>query len=296
MTESSRRWALIVHGGAKEIAPEEEQANRNGCLEALEAGRAILEQGGGAVDAAEAAVKVLEARPVFNAGYGSVLNNGGFVEMDASIMEGAALNIGAVGAIKGVRHPISVARLLLPEQPILVVGEGAFMFARDNHAELVPPDSLITPDQRQELKEARDTVGCVAMDQNGTFVAATSTGGLTGAFVGRLGDSPLPGCGFYARDDVGAVAFSGEGEGIARLALAAQVIGSMPQHGPQAALEKALSQMPSVGGDAGGIAISADGRMAWAHNSPDFAVAMIASDWDRPRVWLNKEEDVSTHG
>jgi beta-aspartyl-peptidase (threonine type) len=296
MTEQKRRWALIVHGGAKEISPGEEQANREGCLEALEAGRSILEGGGSALDAAEAAVRVLESRPVFNAGYGSVLNSGGHVEMDASIMEGRGLSIGAVGAIKGVRHPISVAKLLMTEDPVLVVGEGAFNFARDNHAELVAPDALITPEQREELKQERDTVGCVAMDQAGNFVAATSTGGLTGAFVGRVGDSPLPGCGFYARNEVGAVAFSGDGEGIARLTLAAQVIGSMQQKGPQKALEQALSQMPALGGDAGGIAISADGRMAWAHNSPDFAVAMVASDWEAPQVWLNKQEDIPAHG
>lgn len=296
MTDQPRRWALIVHGGAKEISPGEEEDNRAGCLEALAAGRKVLEAGGHAVDAAEAAVKILEARPVFNAGYGSVLNRGGEVEMDASMMEGAELNIGAVGALKGVRHPVTVARLLLTEEPILVVGEGAFNFARDKGVELVPADALITPEQRESAKEAKDTVGCVAMDQNGNLVAATSTGGLTGAFVGRLGDSPLPACGFYADNAVGAVGFSGHGEGIARLALAAQVMAAMERDGPQRALEQALAQLPRVGGDAGGIAIAKDGRMAWAHNSPDFAVAMVASDWDEPRVWLNKNEDNEIDG
>jgi beta-aspartyl-peptidase (threonine type) len=293
MNSQPRRWALIVHGGAKEISPEEEQANREGCLEAVAAGQQVLEAGGHAVDAAEAAVKILESRPVFNAGYGSVLNRGGDVEMDASIMEGANLNIGAVGALKGVRHPVSVARMLLPEEPILVVGEGAFMFARDNHAELVPNEALITEENREELKFAKDTVGCVAMDQNGNLVAATSTGGLTGAFVGRLGDSPLPACGFYADNNIGAVAFSGHGEGIARLALAAQVMGSIDREGPEKALEKALAQLPRVGGDAGGISIAKDGQMGWTHNSPHFAVAMTASDMNEPRVWLHKDEETN---
>ena len=291
MNNQPGRWALIVHGGAKEISPEEEQANREGCLEALAAGQAVLEAGGHAVDAAEAAVKILESRPVFNAGYGSVLNRGGDVEMDASIMEGAGLNIGAVGALKGVRHPVTVAKMLLGEEPILVVGEGAFMFARDNHAELVPNEALITEENRKELKFAKDTVGCVAMDRNGNLVAATSTGGLTGAFVGRLGDSPLPACGFYADNNIGAVAFSGHGEGIARLALAAQVMASIEREGPEKALEKALAQLPRVGGDAGGIAIAKDGRIGWTHNSPHFAVAMTASDMNEPRVWLHKDEE-----
>jgi beta-aspartyl-peptidase (threonine type) len=220
-----------------------------------------------------------------------VLNRGGDVEMDASIMEGAHLNIGAVGALKGVRHPIAVAKMLLPEEPILVVGEGAFMFARDHHAELVPNEELITQENREELKFAKDTVGCVAMDQNGNLVAATSTGGLTGAFVGRLGDSPLPACGFYADNNIGAVAFSGHGEGIARLALAAQVMASIEREGPEKALEKALAQLPRVGGDAGGISISRDGQMGWTHNSPHFAVAMTASDMNEPRVWLHKDEE-----
>jgi beta-aspartyl-peptidase (threonine type) len=293
MNNQPRRWALIVHGGAKEISPDEEQANREGIREAIAAGQAVLEAGGHAVDAAEAAVKVLEARPVFNAGYGSVLNRGGDIEMDASIMEGAGLNIGAVGALKGVKHPVEVAKLLLPEEPILVVGEGAFMFARDHHVELVPNESLITSENAKELKFAKDTVGCVAMDQNGNLVAATSTGGLTGAFVGRLGDSPLPACGFYADNNIGAVAFSGHGEGIARLALAAQVMGSIDREGPESSLEKALAQLPRVGGDAGGIAIGKDGRMGWSHNSPHFAVAMTASDFAEPQVWLHKNEEAN---
>jgi beta-aspartyl-peptidase (threonine type) len=181
--------------------------------------------------------------------------------------------------------------MLLPEEPILVVGEGAFMFARDHHAELVPNEELITQENREELKFAKDTVACVAMDQNGNLVAATSTGGLTGAFVGRLGDSPLPACGFYADNNIGAVAFSGHGEGIARLALAAQVMASIEREGPEKALEKALAQLPRVGGDAGGISISRDGQMGWTHNSPHFAVAMTASDMNEPRVWLHKDEE-----
>lgn len=291
MTVQPGRWALIVHGGAKEISPEEEDANREGCLEALAAGRHVLEAGGHAVDAAEAAVRVLETRPVFNAGYGSVLNQAGEVEMDASIMEGADLNIGAVGALKGVRHPISLAKLLLNEVPVLLVGEGASAFARNKGVEMVSPDALISPEQPEAAKQSKDTVGCVAMDQQGNLVAATSTGGLSDAFVGRLGDSPLPGCGFYADNRVGATAFSGHGEGIARLALAAQVMGSIERDGPETALWKAVEQMPRVGGDAGGIAIAADGRIGWAHNSPHFAVAMIASDWGTPAVWLHKNEE-----
>jgi beta-aspartyl-peptidase (threonine type) len=296
MIERKGGWALIVHGGAKEISPGEEEDNRSGCLEALAAGQAVLEAGGSAVDAVEASIRVLEALPVFNAGYGSVLNARGEVEMCAAMMDGSTLEIGAVGAIKGVSHPVSVARSMLPETPILLAGEGAFMFARDHHAELCDPASLITRKAAEDAQEAHDTVGAVALDLNGNLAAGTSTGGLTGALKGRMGDSPLPGCGYYADNHIGAVALSGHGEGIARLAAAAQIMGAIEAVGPEQAIAKALSQMSRVGGDAGGIALDRRGRAGWWHNSPDFAVAMIDSQTREPRVWLNKNEDVPNHG
>jgi beta-aspartyl-peptidase (threonine type) len=292
MSKEKGRWALMVHGGAKEIAPGEEDENRAGLAEAIAAGRAILEEGGAALDAVEASIRILEARPVFNAGYGSALNSAGEVEMCAAIMDGATLGIGAVGAVKGVRHPVSVARTMLPQEPILLAGEGAFMFARDNHAELCDPGELITEKQKQE----QDTVGAVAIDLNGNLAAGTSTGGLTGALKGRMGDSPMPGCGYYADNHIGAVALSGHGEGIARIAAAAQIMGALDRDGPEPAIAKALSQMSRVGGDAGGIAIDKSGRMGWWHNSPDFAVALIEPGMAEPGIWLKKEEDIPSHG
>ncbi len=292
MNGQTRRWALIVHGGAKEISPDEAEANRQGCLEALAAGQAVLERGGTAVDAVEASIRVLEALPVFNAGYGSTLNTAGEVEMCSAIMDGATLDVGAVGAVMGVRHPISVARIMLPQDPVLLAGEGAFMFARDNHAELCDPDELIT----EKEKEEQDTVGAVALDLNGNLSAGTSTGGLSGQMKGRMGDSAVPGCGYYADNHMGAVALSGHGEGIARLAAAAQIMGAIDRDGPEAAIAKALSQMSRVGGDAGGIAIDKSGRIGWWHNSPDFAVALMAEDLAAPKVYLNKREDAEAHG
>jgi beta-aspartyl-peptidase (threonine type) len=281
---------LIVHGGAKPITSEEREPNRAGCLEALTAGREILESGGTAVDAAEAAIRVLEALPTFNAGYGSTLNSQGEVEMCAALMDGATLQVGAVGAIMGVRHPVSVARKMLPEQPILLTGDGAFMFAREKQAELCAPDELIT----EKAKAEQDTVGAVALDMNGNLAAGTSTGGLSGQLKGRMGDSALPGAGYYADNHIGACALSGHGEGIARLAAAAQIMGSIDRDGPEGAIAKALSQMSRVGGDAGGIAIDRNGRIGWWHNSPDFAVALAASDLDAG-VWTNKKEEAGSH-
>ena len=282
----------MVHGGAKEIAPEEEEENRSGLHEAIATGRAILERGGTALDAVEASIRVLEALPVFNAGYGSALNHVGEVEMCAAIMDGRTLDVGAVGALKGVRHPVSVARTMLPEKHILIAGEGAFMFARDHHAELCDPAELITEKQRNE---SHDTVGAVALDGNGNFAASTSTGGLPGQLKGRMGDSAVPGCGYYADDQIGAVALSGHGEGIARLAAAAQIMGAIEREGPEAAIARALSQMSRVGGDAGGIAIDRKGHMGWWHNSPDFAVATMAEGRTEPEIRLNKKEDAQVH-
>src|SRR3954462_3011602 len=185
------RWALIVHGGAKEMKPGEEADNRSGVIEAAEAGAAVLRRGGSAVDAVEASIRVLERLPVFNAGYGSVLNDRHEVEMCAGIMDGRDRSVGAVGAGMGVKHPVSVAKLMLPEKPILLAAEGALMFAKEKKAELVEPDALITQEQLEEPKEAHATVGAVAMDAGGNLAAGTSTGGLNGAHKGRIGDSPM---------------------------------------------------------------------------------------------------------
>lgn len=292
-------WALIVHGGAKPIAPEEEEENRDGVRQALAAGRALLEAGGSALDAAEAAVRVLEDLPAFNAGRGAALNERGDIEMSAAIMDGRDLAVGAIADVGRIRSPIGLARKLLPEAPVLLVGEGAILFAEQQGAEFCDPAELITEKQRRALaehKEQPDTVGAVALDGTGNLVAATATGGLTGTKVGRVSDSAMPGAGFYADDPVGAVVFSGTGESIARLALAARVMADMDQAGPEEAVRRAVEQIPRLGGDGGAIAISRDGRIGWWHNSPGFAVASASSEHPEPKAWLSKEEERATHG
>jgi L-asparaginase / beta-aspartyl-peptidase len=294
VAENRVTWALIVHGGAKEIAPEREEANRRGCLEALAAGWAILEQGGSAVDAVEAAIRILESDPTFNAGYGSDLNADGEVEMDAALMDGSNLALGAVAAIQGVRHPISVARRMLGEPPTLLVGEGARHFAAAQGVERCEPGALIPPcpDGPEKTTHDHDTVGCVALDSSGRIAAGTSTGGLDDTLPGRVGDSPLPGCGFYADDQVGGVAFSGDGECIARTLLAARVMqaleaGADPRH----AIGVSLKHLERVGGEAGGIVLDRLGRVGWAHNNSHFAVAWVADGMDAPSVRLRQDEE-----
>jgi beta-aspartyl-peptidase (threonine type) len=287
------RWALFVHGGAKEMEPGEEDDNRTGVLKAARAGIEVLAKGGSAVDAVEAAIRMLEDLPVFNAGRGSALNEAGEIEMCSGLMDGRNLAVGAVGAIKNVRNPVSVAKRLLPEKEILLVGEGATLFAEHAGLEMVPTKALMTETRREALEQMHDTVGAVAMDKGGNLAAGTSTGGLTGSKVGRIGDSPLPGNGLYADNHVGAVSFSGDGESIARLALAAQVMASIGRDGPEEALRKAVEQLPGIGGDGGGIAIAKDGRIGWAHNSPAFAVACASGDAPEPKAFLKKDEERS---
>ena len=289
-------WAIVVHGGAKDIVAEQEDANRRGCLEAVSVGQAILARGGSAVDAVEAAIRVLESDPTFNAGYGSDLNAAGEVEMDAALMDGSSLAIGAVAAIQGVRHPISVARRMLGEPPTLLVGEGARRFAAAHGAELCDSGELIVPPQdgSAQGRHEHDTVGCVALDSSGRIAAGTSTGGLDGTHPGRVGDSPLPGCGFYADDQVGGVAFSGDGECIARVLLAARVMQALERdQAPQCAAKASLLHLDRVGGEAGGIVLDRQGRVGWAHNSSHFAVAWMAGAMAAPSVRLRQDEEIN---
>jgi beta-aspartyl-peptidase (threonine type) len=297
LENGERHWALIVHGGAKEIEPDKEQANREGVLRAAEAGRSVLAAGGSSIDAVGSAIRVLEDLPTFNAGRGSVPNAAGEVEMCSAIMDGADRRVGGVSAIRDVRHPIDAATRLLPEKEVLLAGEGALLFAREQELELVTQEQLHTL-QPYDGEQAHDTVGAVALDMAGNLAAGTSTGGLTGSRVGRVGDSPLPGCGLYADNRVGAVALSGDGETISRVAVASQIMARLKDQEPDPAIGDALAELPIVGGpeaDGGGIVITRDGRFGWAHNSRDFAVALINSQMNEPRAWLRKAE-AKTHG
>ena len=290
------RWALIVHGGAKPWEEEEEQANRDGIREAVAAGAAVLERGGSAVDAVETSIRVLEDLPVFNAGRGSSANEAGGIEMCAGLMDGKDLSAGAVGAIRQVRNPISVARHLMAEKEVILVGEGALLFAKAKGAPLATDEELKAEKAKQALAEGlHDTVGAVAMDSGGNLAAGTSTGGLDGQKVGRIGDSPLPGGGLYADNHIAAISFSGDGETIARLALASRVMASVEDgEALEPAIAKCLDKLPGTGGagaDGGAIGIDKHGKLAWAHNSPMFAVAYRTSDMAEPKAYLKKEEE-----
>jgi beta-aspartyl-peptidase (threonine type) len=294
-TESAR-WALIVHGGAKPWDDSEIEANRAGIRQAVAAGAEILAGGGSALDAVEAAIRTLEDLPTFNAGKGSAANEIGEIEMCAGIMDGRDLSAGAVGALKFVRNPIGVARKVVAEKEVLLVGEGALKFAKEQGFPLASHEELKAEEEKQLASEGcHDTVGAVALDMGGNLAAGTSTGGLNGQKVGRIGDSPLPGGGLYADNHKGAVSFSGDGETIARLSLAARIMSALDNGAEmEQAIAEGVARLPGTGGataDGGGIGIHKDGTIGWAHNSPMFAVGFVTEGMAEPEIYLKKDEE-----
>jgi beta-aspartyl-peptidase (threonine type) len=280
-------WAIIIHGGAGRISSLRRAANQAGCLAAASAGAAVLSSGGSALDAVEAAIRGLEDDPTFNAGFGSVLNAEGEVEMGASIMDGSTLQIGAVGAVQGLRNPIHAARLLLAETPVLLAGPAAREWAVSHGAEGVAAEAMIAP---HRSKSSSDTVGAVALDQAGHLAAGLSTGGRPGKLPGRIGDVGLPGCGFLADDTVGAAVFSGDGEAIARRTLAAETLRRLEDgEAPRAALSAAIARLARIQGEAGGIALTPAGAFGCVHNTQAFAVG-LASDRLAPAAVLDQGE------
>jgi beta-aspartyl-peptidase (threonine type) len=282
---SKNTWSLIAHGGAKTIKPHDERSNRGGLLKALHMGSDILSKGGSAIDAVEEVVKQLERDPAYNAGlYGCVTNEEGKTELTASIMDGATLDIGAVAALENIEHPVSVAKALLQDRAIFLAGAGAMKFAQAQGFQQVDAPPC-------EASDGCDTVGCVALDMHGNVAAATSTAGLKGTRAGRVGDVPLPGCGFYADNARGGISCSGDGEMIARVMVASEFLHFLEESGPDDAAKRAIKLLDKVNGEAGLIAIDTAGNTIWAHNSPHFAVGMTSSENPDLKVYLKKSEE-----
>lgn len=301
--------SLIVHGGAWNIPDDAVAPLRAGVRNAVEASWNLLQEGASALDAVELAVRALEDDPHFDAGRGSRLNRDGKVELDASIMEGEQLEAGAVAAIQGVPHPVSVARLIMERTPhVMLAGDGARRFAAEQGAELCSTDDLLVGRERERYQRVRagetsliddefgsrdvvvppagdepmGTVGAVALDREGRLVAATSTGGIQDKLAGRVGDTPVIGAGTYADNRKGAASATGWGEGILRLSLtktACDLMGAGVS--PLAAGEAALSTLDRVRGLAGLILMNACGEAAAVFNTPRMT-----------RGWANEREGV----
>lgn len=274
--------AIAVHGGAGEVDPEDDaQALQAGCLAAARAGYALLARGGSALDAVEAAARVLEDNPLYNAGTGSVLNAEGAAEMDASLMEGDGQRAGAVAAVQGIPNPIRLARAVMDRTPhVLLVGEGAHRLAAEAGVPTCDPQRLVTPRARERWQRSQapkhGTIGVVAIDSAGTVAAATSTGGTGGKRPGRVGDSPLIGSGTYADNRTGAASCTGHGEGIIRAVLAKTACDLLREgHPPHPAAALALRELARLQADGGLILIDRAGRVGFAFNTERMSRAWI---------------------
>jgi isoaspartyl peptidase/L-asparaginase-like protein (Ntn-hydrolase superfamily) len=316
MTNSLIRFA--IHGGAGVLEPNALSESRRHAVAAtlraiVAAAHAALRDGADACTVAIQAVSALEDAEHFNAGYGSVLNADGEVELDAAVMDGRDCSAGAVCALRGVRHPVQVADAVRRDgRHVLLAGEGALRFARERGLETCDPQALVLPLRVAQLQRARDeqrisldhderhdlierrsgTVGAVARDRDGHLAAATSTGGMTNKLSGRVGDSPLIGCGTFADDATCAVSATGHGEHFIRSVLAHDVHARMRFGGQSlaAASSAALAEIAARGGVGGLIAIAANGDCVLPFNSPGMYRAWLDSDVIRVGIYRDIEE------
>ncbi|MDF0545701.1 isoaspartyl peptidase/L-asparaginase [Sphingobium sp. H39-3-25] len=300
----------MIHGGAGsmrrgKLAEADDIAARAGLDHALAAGVALLEAGGSALDAVEAAVRVLEDDPVFNAGRGAVFTHEGRNELDAAIMNGADRAAGAVTGVTTTRNPVSLARAVMTQSPhVLLSGDGADQFAGEQGLEQVDPEWFAIPERRRQLEEllARPegafdvdmkygTVGAVALDSHGHVAAATSTGGLTAKRWGRIGDSPLIGAGTYADDRAGAISATGSGEYFIRAAAAHEICARVRMLGEtlEMAAQAVFAEIVPMGGTGGVILAGPDGEAAWVFSTPGMYRGVATSDGER-RVAIYGDE------
>lgn len=326
--EAQPRWSLAIHGGAgvierADLSPEQDAAYRAALNAALEAGAAVLRGGGTALDAIEAAIRLMEDDPLFNAGRGAVFTSEGRNELDAAIMNGADLQAGAVAAVTRTRHPISLARAVLERSPhVMLIGEGADVFAASAGLEQVEPSWFFTERRWRSLVAALTergepipdrpagapgpqaaaelvapplnerkfgTVGVVALDSRGHLAAGTSTGGTTAKRWGRVGDVPVIGAGTYASNADGcAVSATGTGEYFIRSTVARDICARTAAGvSIQAAAEAEIAEVGAIGGDGGVIALDENGVPAFAMNT---------SGMYRGSVAWNREAQVAIYG
>lgn len=284
------QWTILVHGGAGDVPVDRRPAHAEGCARAAEAGAAVLRSGGSALDAVEAAVRVLEDDPIFNAGTGACLNEDGLIELDASIMEGTNLRAGGVAAMPPFKNPIAIARAALEDgRHVLYAAHGAARFAMSKGFARSTVEEMRTDAAYERWKQVRDgkasekgwaggTVGAVARDVHGHVAAATSTGGMTDKAAGRVGDSPLIGAGTWADDEHGAASTTGHGEAFIRTAFSVRVVESLGDD-PQPQVTRALAQMHEKVGKTGGvIVVDRQGRAMWARNTATMSFALVRAD------------------
>jgi L-asparaginase / beta-aspartyl-peptidase len=309
----TQNFGFAIHGGAgtilrAEMKPELEKEYRAKLNEALLAGYQILKTGGSSLDAVEAAIRIMEDSPLFNAGKGAVYTNEGTIELDASIMDGKTLKAGAIAAVKHIKNPVSVARLVMEQsQHVLMVGDGAEAFAKQKGVELVSAEYFQTQRRWDELQRVKDkekqqsaeptkiggdlgseppsvsafgTVGAVALDKQGNLAAATSTGGKTNKKFGRVGDSPIIGAGTYANNKTCAVSGTGDGEYFIRGVVAYDISALMEYNGKSLdeAARIVIDKIGKLGGTGGIIAIDFNGTIVMPFNTKGMYRGYIGID------------------
>ena len=301
-TPADAKWALVIHGGAgvmerAAMTPAKDADYRAALAKGLDAGAAVLAKNGSALDAVEAAIRVLEDDPHFNAGKGAVFTADGRNELDASIMDGKDRRAGAVAGVTRTKNPISLARAVMEQSPhVMLARDGADAFSVEHGLEQVDPGYFRTEERWQQLQDMKaaaakgaqlfdknlkyGTVGAVARDSAGHVAAGTSTGGLTGKRWGRIGDSPIIGAGTYADDRACAVSATGSGEYFIREGVAHEICARVRLKGEtvqQAADTVIQGELKDMGGDGGVIVVGPAGDMGWSFNTPGMYRASVSS-------------------
>lgn len=312
---SAQEVVLVIHGGAgsiyKENIPDSlEMQYRMKLEEALLAGYEILINGGESLEAVRAAIHILEDSPLFNAGKGAVFTADGRNEMDAAIMDGATLNAGAVAGVMHIRNPIDAAIAVMKNSPhVLLAGEGAEKFAKDQGIEMADPEYFYTEKRYKQLQSVKErekqegsnyiknpefkfgTVGAVALDKSGNIVAGTSTGGMTNKKHGRIGDTPIIGAGTYANIHTCGISATGHGEFFIRAAVAHDISALMEYKGfsiQEAADLVIHEKLTKLGGEGGVIGLDSKGNIMMSFNSNGMFRGMIRQD-GVPHVYIFRE-------
>ncbi len=292
-----QNFGIVIHGGAgtilkKNMSDSLETAYKEKLKEAITTGHTILKNGGTSIEAITATINIMEDSPLFNSGKGAVFTHEETNELDASIMDGATLNAGAVAGVKHIKNPINLALEVMNNSPhVLLAGTGAEQFAREQGFEMMDPSYFYTEKRFQSLQKVKakekqnksvsfddpfiknskfGTVGCVALDQHGNLAAGTSTGGMTNKRWNRIGDSPIIGAGTYANNATCAGSSTGWGEYFIRAMVAHDISAMMEYKGislQEAAQEVIQNKVPALGGDGGIVAIDKDGNIAMEFNT-----------------------------
>ena len=313
--EDAPKWSIAIHGGAGTLDPAQMTPERRAEYEAalqkaLDAGAAVLADGGSAMDAVKAAIMPMEDSPLFNAGKGAVFTWDGTNELDASIMDGRDRSAGAVAGVKTVKNPILLAdKVRTDSEHVFLMGTGAEAFAVEKGFAVTPPDYFATEARRRSLERLKaeklsaldvdhkfGTVGAVALDQSGNLAAGTSTGGMTGKRWGRVGDAPVIGAGTYADNRACAVSATGWGEYFIRVGVAHEICARLRAAGAvaQQVADDVMADVASLGGDGGVILVTPEGEALFSFNTTGMYRGRATSAGVREVAIFGGEEKASS--